>query len=84
MNYPKKPTGNSDPNTPGKQPSSTLTLILFAALALWIISIASGTLLFGEVEDWRKPILVLLPMAAFLTLWGGLLLRKYLEAKREL
>lgn len=83
MNYPKKPTGNSDPNAPAKQPSSSMTIVLFAALAFWIISIAAGTLLFGKVQDWRKPVLVLLPMVLFLTLWASLLLGKYLESKRD-
>ena len=83
MNYSEKPAANSDPNTPARQPSAALTFVLFAALAGWVLSIATGTMLFGEVQDWRKPVFVLIPMTLFLTLWAALLLKKYSVSKRE-
>jgi len=52
-------------------------------MAFWIVSIAAGTLLFGHVNDWRKPLLVMLPMGVFLTLWALLLRNKYLSSKRD-
>ncbi|MEM9411266.1 MAG: hypothetical protein AAGA30_09150 [Planctomycetota bacterium] len=67
---------NSDGDAPQKQPSSAMTIALFVLLVLWVLSIATGTILFGKVVDWRKPMLVLLPMGLFLTLWAVLLLRK--------
>ena len=68
---------DSDADPPQRQASFKPTSVLFSALILWILSITAGTLLFGEVEDWRKPLLVLLPMALFLGLWGLLLWRKH-------
>jgi len=80
-----KPKNSSDfdVETPVKQPSSNMTWLLFGLLAFWIVSIAAGTLLFGHVNDWRKPLLVMLPMGVFLTLWALLLRNKYLSSKRD-
>ncbi len=76
MSEPQQPD-NSDHDTPQKQPSSGMTLGLFVLLVVWAISIAVGTVIFGTTQDWRKPMLVLLPMTLFLALWAGLLLRKH-------
>ena len=73
---------NSDHEVPQKQPSAAFTFGLFALLVVWVISIAIGTVLFGTVLDWRKPLLVVLPMGLFLTLWAVLLLRKHSQAAK--
>ena len=73
---------NSDHEVPRKQPSTAFTIGLFALLVVWVISIAIGTVLFGTVLDWRKPLLVVLPMGLFLTLWAVLLLRKHSRAAK--
>ncbi len=76
MSEPQQPS-NSDHDTPQKQPSAVMTYALFALLVVWVISIATGTVIFGTTQDWRKPLLVILPMSLFLALWAGLLLRNY-------
>ena len=73
---------NSDHQEPQRQPAKAMTFVLFVLLALWIASIAIGTVLFGEVQDWRKPLLVVAPMLFFLSLWAVLLLRKNSATKR--
>lgn len=82
MSDTQRSTDNSDHEVPRKQPSAALTFGLFALLAVWVISIASGTVLFGTVLDWRKPLLVVLPMGLFLTLWAVLLLRKHSQTAK--
>ena len=73
---------NSDNARPQKQPSAAMTFILFAMLTVWVISIATGTVLFGTNPDWRKPLLVILPMTLFLGLWATLLLRKHSQQSK--
>ena len=73
-------SADSDTDVPKKQPSRKLMIGIFAALVLWILSIALGTMLFGEVDDWRKPVFVTLPMGLFLCVWALLLRRKHLLA----
>jgi hypothetical protein len=81
MSIPKQ-RPNSDHEEPQRQPSKTLTVVLFVLLALWVSSIALGTLIFGEDFNWRKPIFVLAPMFVFLSVWGILLLGKSRRAKQ--
>jgi len=75
MSTPQQPS-NSDHEEPQRQPSKAMTLALFVLLALWVISIATGTVLFGEIPNWRKPVFVLAPMIVFLSLWAVLLFRR--------
>ena len=82
MSDSQRSTDNSDYEVPAKQPSAALTVGLFALLAVWVISIAIGTVLFATVADWRKPLLVVLPMGLFLTLWAILLLRKHWRSSK--
>jgi len=82
MNDSQRSNDNSDHEVPRKQPSAALTTGLFVVLIVWVISIATGTVIFGAESDWRKPLLVVLPMGLFLTLWAVLLLRKYSNASK--
>ncbi len=76
MSEPHRPD-NSDHDTPQKQPSAAMTYALFALLVVWVISIATGTVIYGTTLDWRKPLLVIFPMSLFLALWAGLLLKSH-------
>lgn len=82
MNTPQQPD-NSDHQEPQRQPAKAMTLGLFVLLALWVISITTGTVLFGETQDWRKPVFVAAPMVVFLLLWAVLLMRKSSHTKRS-
>ena len=82
MSDSQRANDNSDHEVPRKQPSAALTYGLFALLGLWVISIAAGTVMFGTVFDWRKPLLVVLPMVLFLTLWAVLLRQKHSQASK--
>ena len=73
---------NSDHEKPQRQPSKAITVILFVLLALWVTSIALGTVLFGEDFNWRKPVFVIAPMMVFLSLWGILLLARSRRTKQ--
>jgi len=91
MNDTQRSQNNSDREVPRKQPSRFMTTALFALLILWVISIAIGTVLFRTDSElgaatqqnlhaysgWGKPLLVVMPMGLFLTLWAVLLLRKH-------
>lgn len=87
MNKTESPSADSDNDTPRKQPSTAMTIILFAGLACWIASIAVGTILYREQADadlpWLKALLVVLPMALFLSLWGALLWQRKKTASRN-
>ena len=54
--------------------------VLGAALVLWAILLALGTYLEWGADrprhDWRKPLIVLGTMAAFLAFWGVALWRR--------
>ena len=50
-----------------------LVIVLFG---LWSVLIALGTFVFGDSQDIRKPIIVLIVTSIFLAIWIGFALRR--------